>query len=96
MTASGRPIVWSGFSIWNAEKHFVGAFENAAECERELRARTAELGVVEGAFSGKVLATSKAHAEEAIRRGRWESHGLRQAGTTIREPVGRTAGGGRS
>ena len=77
MTAPGRPNAWFGFSIGNADKHFVGAFEDATECERELQARIAELGVVEVAFSGKVLATSKVHAEEAIRRGRWESYGLR-------------------
>ena len=77
MTAPGRPSVWFGFSVGNVEEHFVGAFEDAAECERELRARMAELGVVEIAYSGKVLATSKAHAEEAVRRGRWASYELK-------------------
>ena len=74
---TGRPRVWFGFSIGNSERHFVGAFEDAAQCERDLRTWTAELGVVEFARSGKVLATSKAHAEEAVRRGRWESDAIK-------------------
>ena len=68
---------WFGYSVGDGTKYFAEAFPTADECEQNYRARTASLDLIEMAVLGRVLAYSKAGAEEAIRRGKWDTYGIR-------------------